>query len=231
MSSSSDSLSRLPAGRDSAPTTVTTRIDARELPGDAEGLARFLIGRLLVHARPGLPPIIGRIVETEAYLADDEASHSYRGVTRRNASMFLAAGHAYCYLSYGCWTALNVTSGPAGKGEAVLLRAAEVLAGSAALPPVPRLPAAKIASGPGRLGRAFAVTLGHDGIDLCTHPDLYLAYATDPGDGNRSAPIGASPRIGISKAVERPLRFFEVGSAALSGPRRLNVLGPADPSS
>lgn len=187
-----------------------------ELPPETESLARFLIGKILVHVRPDAV-LAGRIVETEAYLADDPASHSFRGRTRRNASMFLPAGHAYCYLSYGCWTALNVSSGPAGTGEAVLLRAVEIVRGAEAIPAVPRLPAARLASGPGRLTRALGVTLAHDGVDLCTDPGLHLAHGDRP-----HCRIGTSPRIGITRAADLPLRFFEAGSPALSGPRRLN---------
>ena len=197
------------------------RLKREELPPDAPALARFLIGNLIVHEVSG-GPIVGRIVETEAYLADDPASHSFRGRTKRNGAMFLTAGHAYCYLSYGCWTALNVSSGPAGLGEAVLLRAVEIVRGGEAIPVIPRLHRSKLASGPGRLTRALGVGLQHNGIDLCSDEPLFLARS-DVSAGE----IGTSPRIGITKAADWPLRFFERGSAALSGTRRLNGLEKA----
>lgn len=193
------------------------RITAGGLPDEAPDLARFLIGASLVHEISGSGRIVARIVETEAYLADDPASHSFRGRTRRNAAMFLPRGHAYCYLSYGCWTALNVSSGPEGHGEAVLIRAAEIVEGAGYVAKAPRLSAATIASGPGRLGRALHITLGHDGIDLCSDAALYLATGPRP-----AGEIRATPRIGITKAADLALRFIEVGSSALSGPRRLN---------
>ncbi|MYZ49069.1 DNA-3-methyladenine glycosylase [Propylenella binzhouense] len=182
------------------------------LPADTVALARFLIGKTLVRATAaGIRAV--RIVETEAYVADDPASHAYRGQTRRNAAMFLRRGHAYVYIAYGCWPVLNVSSEAEGIGTAVLLRAGEPLAeadGNGA-------PGPKAASGPGRLARHLGITLAEDGADLCSGGPLHLAAATRP-----AGPIAVGPRIGITKAAERPLRFFELGNAAVSGPARGN---------
>src|SRR5499427_10912374 len=99
-----------------------------ELPIDAAALARYLIGKLLVRALPeGVAS--GRIVETEAYVVGDAAGHAYRGVTRRNRSLFLERGHAYIYLAYGSSYMLNVSSEIPGIGAGALIRALEPLEG------------------------------------------------------------------------------------------------------
>ena len=95
-------------------------------------MAKFLIGCTLVHDVDGTR-LAGRIVETEAYLRGDAASHAFRGLTRRNPSMFLRRGHAYVYISYGVWPMLNISSEEQGIGEAVLIRALEPLEGIEAM--------------------------------------------------------------------------------------------------
>jgi DNA-3-methyladenine glycosylase len=186
------------------------------LPQDTVALARFLIGKTLVHDIDGLR-LSGRIVETEAYLVGDAASHAFRGETRRNRAMFMERGHAYVYIAYGCWPVLNVASEEEGIGAAVLLRALEPVEGVAAMRR--QRGAARdvdLARGPGRLAGAMRVSLVHDGIDLCGNGPLFLAA------GERApAPIVISTRIGIAKDADRPLRFFERGNRFVSGPRRL----------
>ncbi len=179
-------------------------------------LAQFLIGKTLVHHTDGAR-LAGRIVETEAYLVGDAASHAFRGETRRNRAMFLKRGHAYVYISYGCWPMLNVASEEEGVGAAVLLRALEPLEGLDAMRA--RRGAVRdldLARGPGRLAGAMAVSLVHDGADLCGPGPLFLAAET-----RRPAAIVTATRIGISKDAERPLRFFERGNRFVSGPRAL----------
>jgi DNA-3-methyladenine glycosylase len=193
------------------------RLSRRELPRETAALARFLIGKTLVHEVDGVS-LSGRIVETEAYLVGDAASHAFRGETRRNRAMFLQRGHAYVYIAYGCWPVLNVTSEEAGVGAAVLIRALEPLAGIEAMRE--RRGGAsdrELARGPGRLAGAMAVTLAHDGADLCGAGALYLAAAV-----HRPGKIATTTRIGITKDAHLPLRFFETGSPFVSGPRRLN---------
>jgi DNA-3-methyladenine glycosylase len=194
------------------------RLARDDLPADTTALARFLVGRTLVHDTAE-GRLSGRIVETEAYLTGDAASHSYRGPTRRNRSMFLERGHAYVYIAYGMWPALNVSSESAGTGEAVLIRAIEPLEG------IPQMMQSRgterltdLTRGPGRLAAALQVTLAHDGLDLCGGGPLWLgAPARQTGE------IGVSVRIGITKDAERKLRFFERGSPFVSGTRRLNA--------
>jgi DNA-3-methyladenine glycosylase len=192
------------------------RLKRRDLPRDTIALAKFLIGCVLAHELGGAR-LAGRIVETEAYLVGDAASHAYRGLTRRNPSMFLARGHAYVYISYGVWPMLNISSEEEGIGEAVLIRALEPLEGIEAMAEAAGTERPlDIARGPGRLARAMQVTLVHDGADLCGAGPLFL------GAPIRSAqPIGTATRIGITKDADRPLRFFERGNPHVSGPKSL----------
>jgi len=194
------------------------RLTRNALPLDTVRLARFLIGCTLVHDLSGTP-LAGRIVETEAYLPGDAASHAFRGETRRNRAMFLRRGHAYVYISYGVWPMLNVSSEEEGTGAAVLLRALEPMAGLEEMPRGPnRIRDVDIARGPGRLARALAITLAHDRADLCGPGPLFLAAPV-----RKAGPILTTTRIGITKDAERPLRFIEAASPYLSGSRRLNA--------
>lgn len=169
---------------------------------DACALARALIGaRLLVRGAGGM------IIETEAYAADDPASHSFRGPTPRNRPMFGPPGHAYVYLSYGLHLCLNVVGRP---GEAVLIRAIRPATGTDLMRR--RRPAGPLCAGPGRLGQALDVRLSDsgrpfDGGELCLQP----------GEGPPPAII-AGPRIGISRAADRPWRFGLRGAPDLSRP-------------
>ena len=104
------------------------RLRLRDLPVDTVDLAKFLIGKSLVHEIPQ-GRLSGRIVETEAYLVGDAAAHSFRGMTPRNKSLFLERGHAYVYFCYGNHFMLNVSGGKEGIGTGVLIRAVEPLEG------------------------------------------------------------------------------------------------------
>ena len=99
------------------------RLRRAELPAETVELARYLIGKVLVHDLPR-GRLSGRILETEAYLVGDAAAHSFRGITPRNRSLFLERGHAYVYFVYGCWYMMNVSSEGQGIGAGVWLRAA-----------------------------------------------------------------------------------------------------------
>ncbi len=195
-----------------------TRLRRGALPVDTVELARFLIGCILVHDVGGVR-LAGRIVETEAYLPGDAASHAFHGATARNGSMFLQRGHAYVYISYGVWPMLNVSSEAEGTGAALLLRALEPILGIEAMPRGPgRMRDIDIARGPGRLTRAMEITLANDGVDLCRPGPLFLA-----GPTRKAGPILVTKRIGITKDPDRPLRFIERGSPFVSGPKMLNA--------
>jgi DNA-3-methyladenine glycosylase len=193
------------------------RLRRSQLPVDTTDLARFLIGKTLVHDTDH-GRLSGRIVETEAYVIGDESSHGFRGRTDRNQSLFLERGHAYVYFIYGCWYALNVSSETEGVGAGVLLRALEPLEGLARMHVNrPGASAPALARGPGCLATAMTINRRYDGIDLCASHSLWLAEAVRP-----AGKIGVSTRIGLSKEAHRPLRFYEIGNPCLSGPKHLS---------
>jgi DNA-3-methyladenine glycosylase len=188
------------------------------LPRDTATLARYLIGKILVHDHPR-ERIAGRIVETEAYVVGDAAAHAFRGRTQRNNSLFLERGHAYVYFVYGCWFAINVSGESPGIGAGVLLRALEPLEGLSSMQRhrgTQRL--LDLARGPGRLATAMDVDRRFDGVDLCAPGPLWLGAAR-----RRPGAIGESARIGITREVDRKLRFFERDNAFVSGPRRMRA--------
>ncbi len=188
-----------------------------ELPIDTVALARYLIGKVVVRQLPeGVAS--GRIVETEAYVVGDAAGHAYRGMTRRNRSLFLEPGHAYVYLAYGISHMLNVSSEMPGIGAGILIRALEPLDGI----PIMLLNRGTerlfdLVRGPGRLTAALRIDLSLDGIDLCREGPLWLRC-----DDHKPGKVAQSIRIGISRDADRLLRFYLRGSPFVSGPRSLN---------
>jgi DNA-3-methyladenine glycosylase len=200
-----------------APTARIRRLRRSELPLGATELARFLIGKTLVRELPRAR-LSGRIVETESYPIGDPAGHAFRGLTAANRSLFLRRGHAYVYFAYGsCWM-MNVSAETPGAGAGVLIRALEPLEGVDWMMRrrgVERLE--DVARGPGRLAQAMDIDKRFDGIDLCAPgTPLWLGAAIKPASA-----IGVSARIGISRAVNRRLRFYERGSPFVSGSLRL----------
>lgn len=152
----------------------------------------------------------GRIVEVEAYEETDPASHSFGGPRGRNVVMFGPPGHLYVYRSYGIHWCTNVVCGPEGHGAAVLLRALEPTHGLEVMrerrgTTDDRL----LCSGPGRLTQALSITGADNGADLRLAPFELL-----PPSG--PAPVARTPRIGITKAVEKEWRYVEAGSPAVS---------------
>jgi DNA-3-methyladenine glycosylase len=187
-------------------------------------VARAVLGKLLVRRIPDAL-LVGRIVEVEAYIGDgDAAAHAAAGHTARNSVLFGPAGHAYVYFIYGMHSCLNISCELAGQAGSVLVRALEPLQGLAEMAAwrglsahaSPRL----LASGPGRLCQAFGITRAtHNGVDLLSKDsDVQLR-----DDGYKTPGILTTPRIGISKAAERPLRFLVAGNACVSGPARMNA--------
>ena len=194
------------------------RMSRAELPADTVEMARYLVGKSLTHDTPE-GRASGRIVETEAYPVGDPAAHAFIGPTRRNRSLFRERGHAYVYLGYGVSWLTNVSSEGDGVGAGVLLRAAEPLEGIALMRQRRgRERLTDLASGPGKLSMALDIHRGQDGLDLCGDGSLWLGQAARP-----TGEIGISVRIGITKAADRPLRFYERGSPHVSGPRKLNL--------
>jgi DNA-3-methyladenine glycosylase len=187
-----------------------------ELPFDTVALARYLIGKVLVRELPE-GTASGRIVETEGYISGDAAGHAYRGMTRRNRSLFLERGHAYVYLAYGSSYMLNVSSEMPGIGAGVLIRALKPLEGISIMRlnrGIERLH--DLARGPGRLTAAVRIDRSLDGLDLCQDGPLWLGR-----DDHEPGEIGQSIRIGISRDVNRLLRFYLRGSPFVSGPTSL----------
>ena len=167
-------------------------------------VAPDLLGCWLVHGGRA-----GRIVEVEAYLGDgsDPASHAHGGLTQRNRAMFGPPGHFYVYRSMGLHECANVVCEPPGRAAAVLLRAVEPLAGLAAMRAARGGRADReLANGPGKLTRAFGFGLERDG--RCARSG---AVRIEPPDAPPAEPILAGPRVGISKAVDLPWRFFLAG--------------------
>jgi DNA-3-methyladenine glycosylase len=155
----------------------------------------------------------GVIVETEAYAPDDPASHAFGGMRGRNATMFGPAGRLYVYRSYGIHWCANVVCAREGVGAAVLLRALEPTAGLDAMRERRGVSDARLlASGPGRLTQALAITSAHDGLDLSQPP-----FELEPPVAK--AQVVASPRVGITRATDNPWRYTLAGSTFVSRPR------------
>ncbi len=185
---------------------------------DPVTVARDMLGTLLIReTEAGVTG--GRIVETEAYLADgDAACHAHRGPTRRNAAMFGAPGHAYIYTIHAKFC-LNAVTQAAGTGSAVLIRAIEPLCGLELMSQRRQnRPPRDLTRGPARLCQALDVDLDLNGWDLTRGDKLWMAREEDFPE-NR---IGSSARIGISSGQDLKLRFYVRASGFLSGPARLN---------
>ncbi|MFZ0636784.1 MAG: DNA-3-methyladenine glycosylase [Candidatus Acidiferrales bacterium] len=194
------------------------RLRRTELPVNTIELARFLIGKTIVHDS-AKGRMSGRIVETEAYLPDDAACHAFRGPTPRNRTLFLERGHAYVYFVYGSSWMLNVSGDVAGVGAGILFRAIEPLEGVWLMQRHRRsVRLLDLTRGPGRVAEALHVDKKLDGVDLCAAGPLWLGTAAQA-----TGEIGESVRIGITKDAHRVLRFYERGNPFVSGPRRLRA--------
>jgi DNA-3-methyladenine glycosylase len=205
----------------------TTLLKAEFFDRDPRRVARALLGKVLIRKTPrGI--VAGRIVETEAYLGEnDAAAHSAAGQTARNAVLFGPPGHAYVYFIYGSHYCLNVSCLPSGTAGGVLFRALEPLAGVQQMAEARGIAIAKpsdldnisflkkLSSGPGRMSEAFKVTRERDNAKslVSSRSDLRLV-----NDGYRVRGVTVTPRIGIVKSAEQPLRYFIAGNSFVSGP-------------
>lgn len=173
-------------------------------------VSRALLGKILVHGRTA-----GMIVETEAYLGgEDLAAHSARGITDRTRVIFGPPGHAYVYLIYGMYECLNLVCEAEGKPGCVLIRALEPVEGIDIMRG--RRPAARkdrdLASGPGKLTLALAITRAQNGVDV-TRGSLVVREPREP----REWEVQVTPRIGITQCADWPLRFVIRGNGFVSG--------------
>ena len=173
-------------------------------------VARGLLGKVLVHGVTA-----GIIVETEAYLGgDDLAAHSARGLTARTRVIFGPPGHAYVYLIYGMYECLNLVAEPDGRPGCVLIRALEPVSGvelmQARRGAIRKV--AQLANGPGKLTLALGITRAHNGADVTRGP-LVVRAAACAGE----VEIEVTPRIGITRSLELPLRFVLVGNGFARG--------------
>lgn len=185
-------------------------------------VARELIGCRLFHDGCG-----GTIVETESYERDDPACHAYVGLTERTEVLFGPPGRAYVYLSYGIHSLLNAVAEPEGEAAAVLIRALEPTAGLEEI----RArrgdrPDHDLCSGPGKLTEGLGIGLDANGADLSGDPFLLL-----PPDRDWASEVATGPRIGITKAVDRPWRFCAAGSRFVSSPRPTSGAASSAPAS
>ena len=203
-------------------TSVIRRLRRSELPSDTIELARFLIGKVVVHDLPA-GRVSGRIVETEAYPPGDPAGHHFRGPTPRIRSMYLEPGHAYVFFNYGAHFMLNVSGEPAGTAGGILIRAVEPIEGVELMKKHRDCSdLLGLTRGPGRLAAAFQINRIHDGVDLCGESALWLGAISSEGTKSGvQTVIGETVRIGITRAADQVLRFYEAGSPYVSGPKRL----------
>ena len=177
---------------------------------DVLKIAPRLIGKYLVKKEEH-QYLLGKIVEVEAY-ADkiDEASHSFIGMTKRNAPMFSSGGKLYVYFIYGNHFCCNVVCGKEGIGSAVLIRALEPLKGIEVMArrrfqksEVTGKELLNLTNGPGKICKAFNVSKDQNGIDLCGE-DMFI----DEGEKVPKKNIIQTSRIGIKKSKDLPWRFY-----------------------
>jgi DNA-3-methyladenine glycosylase len=189
---------------------------------DPRTVARELLGKLIVR-RDGRKQLAGRIVEVEAYLgADDLAAHAAAGHTARNAVLWGPPGHSYVYFIYGVHYCLNISCLPEGEAGCVLIRALEPVSGIAEMAKARELAdidytsmrdLRKLASGPGKLCEALGITRPRDNDKDMLSPESDLQVISD---GFRVEEVAVTPRIGITKSAEMPLRYLIASSPFLS---------------
>ncbi len=186
------------------------RLDVAFFARSVHVVAREMIGCHLFYGGCG-----GTIVETESYERDDPACHAYVGLTERTATLFGPPGRAYVYLSYGIHSLLNAVAEPEGEAAAVLIRALEPTAGLAEMRSRRgERPDTDLCSGPGKLTEALGIGLDANDTDLSVDPFVIL-----PPESDLQGEVVSGPRVGITKAVDRPWRFSLSNSPYVSRPR------------
>lgn len=185
---------------------------------DAVDVAQTLLGKIFVHSS-GKTFYSGIITEVEAYNQEDEASHSYKGVSERNKVMFYEGGHLYVYFIYGAYNCMNVVTSTSGVGEAVLIRGIEPITGIKQMLRNRGINAGRIMSalsnltnGPGKVCEAFAISKKHNGLSLTED----IVYICSSSLFDRKFSIGSSARIGITKGTHLQWRFFIKGNSFVS---------------
>lgn len=175
-------------------------------------VARELLGCLVGRMEAAGGWTVGRIVETEAYIGeDDPACHAAAGLTPRTRILYGPPGRSYVYFTYGMHHLLNAVTERAGFPAAVLIRALRPIGGIEAMTRrSPRVPAGALTSGPARLCRALGIDLRLNGVPL-SGPDLVIAQ-----DGERPEAIAEGPRVGIRRGTDRPWRFWVAGDPHVS---------------
>lgn len=195
---------------------------------DPRRVARDLLGKVLVRRERG-HLLAGRIVEVEAYLgSNDAAAHAAAGRTARNFVLWGPPGHAYVYFIYGNYFCLNVSCLPAGRAGCILVRALEPMAGMQQMSRARGLrrraqsasELRRLTSGPGRLAEAFGITRRRDNDKDVTSLESDLQIVND---GFHPRGVLRTPRIGLTKAAEHPLRYVIAGNPFVSGPKRLTA--------
>ncbi len=201
--------SRQPSAPHRGQKAATSRLGHDFFERSVHVVARELIGCRLFYGGRG-----GIVVETESYERDDPACHAYVGLTKRTEVLFGPPGRAYVYLSYGIHSLFNVVAEPEGEAAAVLIRALEPTVGLEGMRNRREVGQDdQLCSGPGKLTEALGIGLADNGADLSRDPFLLMPPAED-----WQAEIVAGPRIGITKAVERPWRFCAAGNPHVSRP-------------
>ncbi len=214
-------MKRQPPGFGSRAQPLAEPLGAEFFARSVHAVARELIGCRLLYDGRG-----GTIVETESYERDDPACHAYVGLTKRTEVLFGPPGRAYVYLSYGIHSLLNFVAEPEGEAAAVLIRALEPTSDLEAMR-VRRgeRPDADLCSGPGKLTEALGIGLDANNADITAPP-----FVLQPRPPGWNGEIVTGPRIGITKAVERPWRFCLAGSEFVSRPHPA-VMPPPPPDS
>lgn len=175
-------------------------------------IAKDLLGCYIIHdSSEGIT--LGKIVETEAYLASDPASHSFKGKTKRNEAMFGKPGTAYVYFTYGMYYCFNIVTNKEGIGEAVLIRAIEPIEGIDLMKKRRNVEENKLTNGPAKLVIALGITKEHNKIDLL---DKKSPLRIETPIKKEKIEIVETKRIGISKGMESPHRFYIKGNPFVS---------------